>query len=183
MIIGITGTNGAGKGTVVEYLVQKGFAHYSVRAFLITEIERRRLPVDRSSMRDVANDLRRQHGPEYFDKIFLAEAKEKGQQNIIIESVRTIGSARYLKEQGAVLLSVDANRHIRYDRVTKRASHTDKVDFDTWVKEEEREWHNEAAHDMNVPGVMQMADYTLHNDGTVEELYAQIDAVLSKLRT
>jgi dephospho-CoA kinase len=35
-IIGITGTIGAGKGTVVEYLVgQKGFDHYSVRSFLI----------------------------------------------------------------------------------------------------------------------------------------------------
>jgi dephospho-CoA kinase len=33
MIIGITGTDGAGKGAVVDYLVaQKGFTHYSGRA-------------------------------------------------------------------------------------------------------------------------------------------------------
>ena len=39
LIIGITGTLGAGKGTVVEYLVEKkGFDHYSVRAFLLKEI-------------------------------------------------------------------------------------------------------------------------------------------------
>ena len=36
--IGITGTLGAGKGTIVEYLQkEKGFSHYSVRAFLTDE--------------------------------------------------------------------------------------------------------------------------------------------------
>ena len=34
-IVGITGTLGAGKGTVVEYLTQqKGFKHYSARGLL-----------------------------------------------------------------------------------------------------------------------------------------------------
>ena len=34
-IIGITGTLGAGKGTIVDYLVQKkGYVHYSVRSFI-----------------------------------------------------------------------------------------------------------------------------------------------------
>ena len=33
--IGITGTLGAGKGTIVDYLIEKrGFVHYSVRAFI-----------------------------------------------------------------------------------------------------------------------------------------------------
>ena len=35
VIIGITGTNGAGKGTVVEVLMEKhGFKHYSARGYL-----------------------------------------------------------------------------------------------------------------------------------------------------
>ena len=66
MLIGITGTNGSGKGTVVDYLVmQKGFSHYSARMFLIEEIARRGLKQNRSSMREVANALRQEHEPQY----------------------------------------------------------------------------------------------------------------------
>ena len=62
MIIGITGTLGAGKGTVVDYLVQThGFKHYSARAFITEEIKKRGLPIDRDSMVLVANDLRTKH--------------------------------------------------------------------------------------------------------------------------
>ena len=57
--IGITGTLGAGKGTIVDYLVKsRGFEHYSVRAFITEEIKRRGLPVNRDSMTQVGNDLR-----------------------------------------------------------------------------------------------------------------------------
>ncbi|HVX90184.1 MAG TPA: AAA family ATPase [Candidatus Paceibacterota bacterium] len=180
MIIGVTGTNGAGKGTVVDYLVAKGFTHYSVREFLIEEIKRRGMEVNRPSMREVANDLRASKEPEFIvDTLFTRATKQGG--DAVIESIRALREAEFLKKHGAHLFAVDANRHIRYERVVLRASHTDAVDFDTWVMEEEREWHNEAAHDMNVPGVMKLADHTFHNDGTLEELHAQIDAVLAKL--
>jgi len=64
----------------------------------------------------------------------------------------------------------------------KRASETDKIDFNTWVIQEEREWGNTEAHDMNVPAVMRMADYKITNNGTLEELYAQIDEVLEQIK-
>lgn len=182
MIIGITGTNGAGKGTVVDYLVQKGFHHYSVREELIEEIKRRGLPVDRPNMRLVANDLRLNNEPEYFDKLFFADAERKGYEDFLIESVRVVQSAQWLKEHGAVLWTVDADRKVRYERTVLRGSETDKVDFDTWVMQEEREWNNTAAHDMNVPAVIAMADVTLTNNGTLEELHAQIDKALATLQ-
>ena len=73
IIIGITGTIGAGKGTIVEYLVaRKGFEHYSVRAFLLEEIRKRGLPEDRNSMFSIANELRAKNGSSYVtDQLFL----------------------------------------------------------------------------------------------------------------
>ena len=65
MIIGITGTLGAGKGTIVGFLKERGFSHYSVREFLIEEINRRGLEANRDSMILVANDLRANFGGSY----------------------------------------------------------------------------------------------------------------------
>lgn len=182
MIIGVTGTNGAGKGTVVEYLVnQKNFKHFWVREFLVEEIEKRGLPVNRSSMREVANDLRKTHSPQYVVETLYNRAKESG-VDALIESIRALGEAQFLKENGVKIIAVDADEHIRYERVVARGSETDKVDFDTWVMEERREWANAEPWDMDVPGVMKLANFTLTNNGTLDDLHAQIDEVVAKLK-
>ena len=177
MIIGITGTNGAGKGTVVDYLIQKkSFAHYSVREFLLAEIRERGMPEDRSSMRDVANDLRKMHGPAYVVEQLFAKAEEKG-GDVIIESIRTIGEAEFLKSNGALIGAVDADKKLRYERAVLRGSGTDKVSFEEFCMQEDREMASTEPWDMNVFGVMKMADFTLENNGTLDELHAQIDTL------
>lgn len=179
MIVGITGTNGAGKGTVVDYLVQKGFRHYSARAFIIAEIEQRGLPINRVSMGEIGNSIRKEHGPSFIIELLFAQALKEA-DNAVIESIRSIGEATFLKAKGALLFSVDADRELRYRRILQRGSHTDSVDFETWITQEEREWHNEDAFDMNVPGVMALADALIVNDGTLENLYLQIDTLLER---
>lgn len=179
MLLGITGTNGAGKGTVVEYLVErKGFAHFSVREFLIAEIQKRGLPIDRTNMRLVADELRATHRPSYIIEELYKQALQKG-GDAIIESIRARGEAEFLKKNGVLLVTVDADRAIRYERIVTRASETDKVDYDTWVEQEEAEWHNTAAHEMDIPGVIAMADIHIENNGSLEELHAQIEQALA----
>ncbi len=73
MIVGITGTIGAGKGTVVEYLVQKkGFVHFSARALILEEVKKRGLEVARENTTLVANDLRAAFGPTTLRKNCVA---------------------------------------------------------------------------------------------------------------
>ena len=59
MVIGITGTNGAGKGALVDYLVaEKGFTYYSSSGFLAEELDRRGIEKTRTNLRGVGNEFR-----------------------------------------------------------------------------------------------------------------------------
>ncbi len=179
MIIGVTGTNGAGKGTVVEYLVNgKGFTHHSVREFLLDEIRTRGLPEDRSSLRHVANDLRQKHHPAHVVESLHVRANGR-EEDAVIESIRTIGEAEFLKASGAYIIAVDADKQMRYERITDRGSITDQVSFEEFCLQEDREMSSTEPWDMNVFGVMDMADAQIMNEGTREELHAKIDETLA----
>ena len=182
MIIGITGTNGSGKGTVVDYLVtQKGFTHYSVRSFLTTLLDARGIPADRSALRKIANELRQAHEPAYVIKSMYAQVLRDRCERAIIESIRNVGEAHFLKEHDALLIAVDADQRLRYERIQERRSDTDRVDYETFLMHEEREMHPVGPYDMDVRGVMACADITLTNDDSVATLYASLDAEFLRL--
>lgn len=182
MIIGITGTDGSGKGTAVEYLVEKrGFEHFSARALLIEEIEKRGLPVDRNQMRLMANELRATHGNDYVVKFYLERVGDASERNIIIESIRALAEAETLKKAGAILLAVDADQKIRYERVQGRRSETDKVSFEQFQEHEALEMNDPDPHGMQKQKVIEMADYVIMNNGSFDEFTAQIDEVLGKI--
>ncbi len=179
MILGITGTIGAGKGTLVDYLVkQKGFEHHSVREFLLEEIRRRGLPEHRGSMRDLGNELRREHHPAHVVETLHKRAEGT---NAIIESVRTVGEAEFLKALGASIVAIDADKKTRYDRAIARGSSTDNVSFEQFVEEENREMASTEPWDMNVFAVMDMADFKIQNDGTEAELHQKVDELLATI--
>jgi len=182
IVLGITGTLGAGKGTIVEYLQKdKGFAHYSVRAYLIKEIEKRGLPNNRDSMVVVANSLRADNSPSFVTDQLYLEALEKG-QNCIIESIRTPGEVVSLKKKtGFYLIAVDADPKIRYERVKKRASETDHIGFDTFLKNEEREMTSSDPNKQNLKKCIEMADFKLNNNGEISQLEAQVEKIIKKL--
>ena len=96
LIVGITGTLGAGKGTIVDYLEkEKGFAHYSVRGYLEKEMARRGLANNRDNMVITANDLRKKNSPSFIVEELYNEAKSQD-KNAIIESIRTPGEVDLL---------------------------------------------------------------------------------------
>lgn len=181
MIVGITGTLGAGKGTVVEYLKSRGFKHYSMSGFIAEEIARRNLPVNRDTLTQVGNDLRKTHGPAYLTDQLLARAAAAG-GDAVIESVRSVGEVENLKNHGALIWAVDADIHKRYERIAQRKSEKDLVSFDKFVSDEARESHNEEPWLMNLPRCIAMADHVFENNGTPQELFAQVEQALANAR-
>lgn len=181
MVIGITGTDGAGKGTVVEYLKTKGYTHYSSREFLVSEIENAGLPMSRNQMRLMGNKMRAEHGNEFIAKRALELIDAQGSKNAVIESIRALAEADYIKKHGGIILAVDADVEIRFERVQQRRSESDKVDFDTFVTQEELEKNDPDPNGMQKAKVMEIADYTILNNGTIEELEAQVEMFLQQV--
>lgn len=179
IIIGITGTLGAGKGTIVDYLsVKKQFVHYSVRDFLTREIIQRGLPVNRDTMTKVANELRATYGASYVTDQLLALAEQSG-RNCIIESIRTPGEIESLRRcRRFVLFAIDGDPAIRYQRISLRGSATDGVSFETFLSNELREMQSVDPNHQNLSACIQQADYSFNNDGSLETLYQEVDEVL-----
>jgi dephospho-CoA kinase len=179
MLIGISGTDGGGKGTVVDYLVTKyQFTHYSSRSIILEYINAAGLPDTRAQMRLTANELRAKFGNDFLVTQALARMKRDGVERAIVESIRAVAEAECLKAHGGILLAVDADQTVRYARVQSRRSETDKVTFEEFVAHEELEKNDPNPHGMQKGKVIEMADYTIMNDGTIEALQEAVDAFL-----
>lgn len=182
IIIGITGTLGAGKGTVVDHLKNKyNFKHYSARDFLTAEVIKRGLPVNRDSMVEVGNDLRAKNHPGFVVEQLYKQAFADG-HDAVIESVRTPGEIDVLENlPNFYLVAVDADSKIRYDRIVLRNSSTDHVSFEQFKADEEREMTNTDPNKQNLSACIKRAKYLFTNNGSFEDLYIQVDGMINQI--
>jgi dephospho-CoA kinase len=183
IVIGITGTLGAGKGTVVDYLVTKyGFKHYSAPDFIRQEVLRRGLPDNRDSMRVVGNDLRKEHGAGFLVNQAYAQAQTETER-AVIESLRSTREVTTLKTKPGtcVLWGVDADPQIRYERIIKRKSHKDNVTFEKFLQEESKEMNDTSPNGMSLSQCLKMADVTIYNNGDLAALQQQVDQAIAPL--
>jgi dephospho-CoA kinase len=138
-IIGITGTLGAGKGTIVDYLVKnKNFKHYSVGDFLIEVLKKQKRNTDRNGMREIANEIRTKFGPDYITQKLFEKAK-KYDSDSIIESIRNPREVDFIRSHEGTLFAVEADQKTRYDRIVNRGSGKDHVTFEEFKIQEVKE--------------------------------------------
>jgi dephospho-CoA kinase len=184
IIIGITGTLGAGKGTIVDYLVKnKGFVHFSAREDVINkEIEKRGLPITRDNMVLIANDLRKNYGPSYVAEELFKMA-QNSDKNCVLESLRTAGEIESLRSKGKFyLFAINAERKTRYERVQERKNaQSDNVSFEKFTEQEETEMESDDPNKQNLSKCISMADYIFENNGTFEDLYKQVNEIIKKI--
>ena len=122
-----------------------------------------------------------QHTPSWIVEQLYEQASASG-CNCIIESVRTPGEVSALRgKPNFYLFAVDADPKVRYERIVNRNSETDHVSFETFIENEQREMNSTDPNKQNLSKCIQMADFTLQNNGDFEALYQQIDDILKQM--
>ncbi len=177
MIIGLTGKNAAGKTAVGEYLRTRGFECYSLSDEICEEIRRRGGEITREVLIQVGNELRNQFGPGILAERILLKLEEG--RNYVIDSIRNPGEVQVLKKRkDFVLFYVDADQLIRFERSRKRGRESAAQTFDQFVQEEARELESKDPAAQQLLATQQLADYVVTNNGSLEELHRQLDALI-----
>ena len=179
-IIGIAGTIGAGKGTVVDYLKERGFAHHSSSGLLKEILIEQSTPVDRDALAALAREIRAKDQDGVL-KLTYERAKHDQPEKVILESIHTVGEADFVRSVGGKILGVDADVAVRYERISKRGSEKDNVSYEKFLEQAKREDDGTEKSGHNIRGVIQTADAVVMNNGTLEELHRAIDSTLEKL--
>ncbi|MFP3949477.1 MAG: AAA family ATPase [Candidatus Micrarchaeia archaeon] len=179
MIIGLTGENCAGKGTVAEYLRERGFAYLSLSDVLREELSAEGKEITRENLINKGNALRSKHGPAALAKKTIIRLEPE--KDYVIDSIRNAAEAAEIKKlPSARLLYISASPEIRFARMKKRKRESDPECFEEFRKTEAREMKNKEADRQSLSDAFALADQKIVNEGSVEELRGKIELFLKE---
>lgn len=166
MIIGLTGPSRSGKDTVANHLVESyGFKHYDFyRDVLMGEIKKRGMEVTKMNASIIGDELRKKHGQGVMAELLFTEAVAP---RIVVTGVRSPAEVEYFrsKTDKFYLILVKAPAELRFERRIG----TDPNDMNGFLVREEND------RKKGIYEVFGMADADFDNNGTVDNLYTQVD--------
>lgn len=191
-IYGVAGTNGSGKDSLMDILVEYGFLQFSTSNSLRQIAHAVFKSTDRGGneapMGVVGNAFRSAYpgGPVELGlldwwlrvEILPLDLRPKG---LVIGSIRAVGEAERLKQVGGKLIVVDADPHIRYERLKGRGRADDNISFEQFQEKEAADM----AHGQTDPtkfgmaAVIESGDIRIvNNNNDIEDFKRQVVKVL-----
>lgn len=189
-IIGISGTNGSGKDTIGEMLAERhGWLFVSVSDILRDELKRRQQAIERKNLRLLSAEWRREHVlGVLIDKAvdeFNRSSKVKSYAGLVISSLRNYGEADRVHELKGIVVWVDADPKVRYERISSRVrSDEDRASYEEFLKDEQEEMQHYEGDEatLDLQGVKDRSDIVLENSGSDVEVFKnETEKTLSNL--
>ena len=183
MIIGLTGSLAAGKEVVSDFFKEKGFIYFSLSNEVRQVAKERGIELTRKNLQDIGNELRETKGIGVLAKRVLNKIKTNKSSNFIIDGIRNPAEIDILKElNNFFLIAVDAPKEIRFERFVKRDRESDPKTWDGFLKVDARDkGEGESETGQGVGRCMERADFTLSNNGTLEEIQNKISELYNKI--
>ena len=183
IIIGVGGTNGSGKDTVMRLLADKyNLLFVSATDLLTAELTRDNLPTDRIHKAARAAEWRRESGLGVIVKKAYEAYQTQADKyvGLVVGSLRHSAEVDEVHALGGKVLWIDADPKLRYERIqaNDRGRVEDRVSFEQFMADEEREMHpvgDEAT--LNMAVVKEKADQVILNELSVDDLETKLTKV------
>jgi len=180
IILGLTGENCAGKGTVADYLVKKGFYYYSLSDVIREELANEGRKITREALIAKGNALRKNFGADVLAKRTIA--KLQADRNYVIDSIRNPAEAKALLATGKMtLIYVTAPPEKRFGRMKARRREGDPRSIDAFKLIDKMELASKDEYGQKLEEVFALATKKVVNDAEFRELYEKMDSLLGEL--
>lgn len=189
MILVVVGLPGSGKSTVAETLREGGFDVIEYGDIWRELLKKAKIPLnDPRATREFTRRLREEHGKDIYSRYAVKKIK-KSMKHVVLMGVRSTYELDYLKKkvEGIKIIAIKSPFETRFERMKERGKPEDPkniTDF-RWLNTREKRGFlpdkKEEKHGVVV--IMNMADYSLSNTGTKEELKNRLMELLVKIDT
>jgi len=178
-VISVVGMAGSGKSEVARVFERNGFVRVRFGDITDEEIKRRGLELNEENERHVRQQLRDEHGMAAYAKLNLPriDAALKS-SNVVVDGLYSWEEYTLLKSRygdGFHLVAVWASPRTRYGRLAKRRVRP--LTAEEAVSRDIAEIEN-----ANKGGPIAMADFTIINESSLQDLERETSRVLTALR-
>jgi dephospho-CoA kinase len=179
IILGFAGELACGKGTATKYITEKhnGGAH-KFSNMLRDVAHRMHLEESRENIQKISTFFRQNFGEDIMSRVIYKDVVADSHSIIAVDGVRRLMDIKYLTTlPGFKLIYIEANIERRYERIIKRGENSDDLSktFEGFKEDHLKETESQ------IKDLKKKADFVLDNNGTLEDLYKQIEDVLNKL--
>jgi dephospho-CoA kinase len=178
IIFGLVGTLASGKGAVKKRLVEKYKAEDCRFSTVLRDVLKRiDVPTTRENLQNISTSLRQLFGEDLLAKAIAKDASTLNADIVVIDGIRRMSDIGHLLSlSNFILVAIDANPEIRYKRLVERNENAgdDKKTYEEFQADQNVE------ADKMIPEVIKVAKEKINNDGSLEELYKQIDGIVLK---
>lgn len=188
--IAVVAPIGAGKTSFSRYFLKKGLELYKLSYALYEEVEKRGMDKeDRVVLQDVGDQMRKIGGPSVLADIAIKNIKRYPDKRFVIESIRNHNELKTLKDEfgeDLLILALDAPLKLRYERILKREGQykEQEMSFEEFEAINKRDLGiGNAPNEQNVAKCLEMAEETIVNDGTREDLEQKVISIYNKYFT
>lgn len=177
MRIGVAGLNGAGKTEVVKFFERRSFYTVSLSDVIREELAAQGVEPTRENMIRCGRELRERGGPGVLAE--RAIARLPSDRHHVIDSIRHPAEVEVLRAAGGfTLLWIKADARTRFERSRSRGRAGDGDSFERFQELEARELRSDDDAGQQLLSVEALADERLRNDGSLEELEAQLESLV-----